>query len=165
MSNCFSMRSSLRVAICLLAFGCVIPAAVAGVKATDVWIGEVPPSSDVAAGYLVLRNEGRQPMALTAISSPVARRVEWHDVQHQDGMVKMQPRQSVLLAPGQQRVLGPGDSHLMLIGLTRPLALGERVALTLLWQDGSRQTVTATVRPRPLPAAPAATHHHHHGHH
>lgn len=160
-----SYCSTVRVLAWLAAGWLAIPAAVAGVKAADVWIGEVPPSSQVAAAYLVLRNDGRQPMALAAMSSPVAERVEWHDVQHQDGAAHMQLRRSVLLAPGQQRVLSPGDSHLMLIGLKHPLRLGERVALTLQWQDGSRQTVTATVRPRPLPVSPAAAPHHHHGHH
>ena len=164
MSICSHGSVKLRLTVMLLAGWLVIPSAVAAVKSTDVWIGEVPPGSSVAAGYLVLRNEGRQPMRLTGISSPVASRVEWHDVQHRDGMVTMLPRQSVVLAPGQQRVLGPGDSHLMFTGLTRALPLGERVTLTLSWLDGSRQTVTAIVRPRPLPASPAAmpAHHHHH---
>ena len=55
-----------------------------------------------------------------------------------------------MIPPGQTVKLEPGGLHVMLHGLTRSIAVGERVPLVLLLEGGG--TVQATAQMRPLNA-------------
>ena len=76
------------------------------------------------------------------------------------------------LTPEKGAELVPGGLHIMLIGLQKPLAVGDTVPLKLFFKDaqGEQQTVetTAEVRPMMMPAdngeKPAKHLHHPHAH-
>lgn len=62
-----------------------------------------------------------------------------------DDMMEMEKIEGVVVPPRGAAVLEPGGNHIMLFGVSNPLAEGEEVTLTLRFDDQSTRTVTAEV--------------------
>jgi hypothetical protein len=145
------VRRLLLPALLLLAALPAAPAAAHGYGAGDVrvrhpWTRATPPGATVAAGYLEIRNSGRTPDRLTGASSPAAAAVEMHVMAREGDVVKMREVRSIEV-PGRQRfVLDPKGSHLMLVGLKKPLAKGDRVPLVLRFERAGEIRVELEVQ-------------------
>ena len=136
-----------RAALCAGALALVLSLnASAAVLAGPAWIREVPPQSEVAAAFVELSNPGKQRERIVAMSSPLAARVEWHDMRHENGRMEMSQRLSPELPAGSYTRLEPMASHLMLLGLKQPLRVGMRVPLTLTMASGQQLLFSAEVR-------------------
>jgi copper(I)-binding protein len=99
------------------------------------------------AVYLTLHNPGREAERLVGAESPVARAVEIHLSQVEDGIMRMRPvEEGVTVAAGETVELRPGGLHLMLIGVARPLAPGDRFPLRLHFDKEGTREVETTVR-------------------
>jgi periplasmic copper chaperone A len=114
--------------------------------AQDAWARQVP-GSDVAAVYLTLRNPTAKSISIVGVESPVATHAMIHETKTEGGQSRMRPHEQLLVAPGQTVKLEPGGLHVMLHGLTQPLAVGQSVPLVLLLADGSKVQAAALVRP------------------
>lgn len=101
----------------------------AAVRVEGARIGEVPPSSTTAAAWMTLINDGPRAVVLSRLASPAADEVMWHEVHHGDGVSHMMMRGEVTLPPRSRTVLAPGQAHVMLMGLRRPLSVGQRVVI------------------------------------
>jgi hypothetical protein len=95
---------------------------------------------------MVLTNNGDADRALVAAESDAAATVELHTHTMADGMMQMRKIERIDLPVSERVVLQPGGLHVMLIGLTEQLMPGMDVALTLVFDDGSRTAVSAPVR-------------------
>lgn len=146
MTVCFnrvlSVRAALHAGLLVLSMN-----ASAAVTAGQAWIREVPPQSTVAAAFVELKNTGRRAEHVVAMSSPLAARVEWHDMRHENGRMEMSQRLKPELPAGSRITLAPMGSHLMLLGLKQPLRVGMSVPLTLTLASGQRISLLAEVRP------------------
>ncbi len=148
MNNCFDLqhRTAGWCALTGLAWLLAAASAQAAVTAEDAWVREVPPSSPVAAAFVTLVNNGDQPVRVTAIESPLAGKVHWHDMTMNDGVMRMEVRARIIL-PAHSRVeLQPGSSHLMLLGVRQSLAVGAKVPLIFRFERQPALTVAAVVR-------------------
>jgi copper(I)-binding protein len=116
----------------------------------DAWARQVP-GSDVAAVYLTLRNPTAKSISIVGVESPVATRAMIHETKTEGGQSRMRPHEQLVVAPGQTVKLEPGGLHVMLHGLTPPVAVGQSVPLVLLLADGSKLQVAAQVRPLNTP--------------
>lgn len=143
MTVCFN-RVAWRAGLLALLFSMDVQAAVI---AEQAWIREVPPQSEVAAVFVELSNPGKKTERIVAMSSPLAARVEWHDMRHENGRMEMSQRLRPELPAGSRTSLEPMASHLMLFGLKQPLRVGMSVPLTLTLASGQRVSVLAAVRP------------------
>jgi copper(I)-binding protein len=114
--------------------------------AQDAWI-RATPGVDVAAAYLTLRNSGSQPVLVTGVRSPAAESAMIHQTTLINGESTMRPHESLRIAPGETVRFAPGGLHIMLHGLKRPLAVGEEVPVTVLFEGGGSVTALARVRP------------------
>ena len=63
--------------------------ALAKVEAVDGYVRLLPPGSPNTAAFMVLKNDGDKPVALTAVASPDAGRAELHTHLHENGVMKM----------------------------------------------------------------------------
>ena len=97
------------------------------------------------AGYMVLRAPAGD--RLVGATSPVAGRVELHTHIRDGEVMRMREVPAIELPPGQAVTLAPGGLHLMLIGLTRPLAVGEAVPVTLRFERAGEVQVSLAVQP------------------
>lgn len=118
----------------------------AAITASQAWIREVPPQSPVAAAFVVLTNTGKSADYIVAMSSPMAGRVEWHDMRHEHGHMEMTQRLRPELPAGVTTSLAPMASHLMLMELKQPLRVGMNVPLLLKLASGKTLRVSAEVR-------------------
>ncbi|MFN8488329.1 MAG: copper chaperone PCu(A)C [Caldilineaceae bacterium] len=101
-----------------------------------------------SAAYLTIRNPGSQPDRLVKVASPVAKAVELHTVVEQNGMMTMHPVDGVDVPAHGEAILKPGSFHIMLIGLTCALKVGDTLTVTLTFAKAGEMTVQAQVRER-----------------
>ncbi|MGH9763366.1 MAG: copper chaperone PCu(A)C, partial [Blastocatellia bacterium] len=112
----------------------------------DPWIQEMPPSMNLTAAHLVIDNRTGKETALVAASTDVAGAVELHRAETDNGMMRMIKLDRIPLPTGKTDLTG--ELHIMLIGLKAPLKEGDRVPLTLHFENGAAVTVMAPVRKR-----------------
>lgn len=117
------------------------------IQVTDAAIPVPPSGAATAAGYVTIENTGEQDIRLVSAESPAAGAVTLHESSVVDGMVRMRPlTDGLLIRAGQRAAFEPGRDHLMLEGLTRPLAAGDPVPVTLNFTPIGKVEVTFAVK-------------------
>jgi len=154
-------RGRTRITTALLAL--LAAGAHADVVVVSAWVAEPPPVDVPVAAYVTLRNDGELPVRVARITSPDFSRVEAHETQVVDEVVRMRPVERFEIAPGMTLEMAPGGRHLMLFDGTTRLASGDEVSLTLEFESGRSLDVVADVRG--VREAEGAHDHHHHHHH
>ena len=133
----------------LLGLACLLTSLPLGcstsVSVDDAWVREPPPRSPAAA-YAIIENSTSSVIELTGVQTDVAERAEIHVMEHVEGIMKMRRIDSVTIAAGASLALQSGATHLMLMGLRRPLRSGDAVELRLQFADGTERLVQAPVR-------------------
>ena len=122
----------------------------AQVKVTSAWARATVAQQKVTGAFA--RIESPQAARLVAVTSPVAARVEIHEMAMDDGVMKMREVDTIAVPAGQAVELKPGGFHLMLMGLTKQVQPGEAVPLSFVFEDkaGKRQTVEVKAEARAL---------------
>ena len=106
-----------------------------------------PPGAAATGAFMRIENTGATDRQLIKAESPAAKTVELHTHINEGGMMKMRAVPFIAIKAGGQTELKPGSYHVMLIGLTQPLKDGDQVAITLTFDDGSQQRISAPARP------------------
>ena len=134
--------------ICCFVFCCTTThfATADGLFAEDVYIRAAPPGQQTTVGYLSLTNHSDRDCTITGGSSSIASKLEIHEHQHSDGMMKMRPVRSLTLPAGETQVFRPGGFHLMLFGVDRQLTPGESHSISLTSEDCGSVAMVAEVR-------------------
>lgn len=130
----------------------------ADVEVEGAWARAVPPGTPNSAVFFTAHNRGASKLSITAGSSAVAKSVELHTHAQVDGVMRMRKVDSFEINGHDHHHLKPGGDHVMLIGLSEPLAEGSEIALSLTFADGSTSELTVPVR-----SSAPASHHHHQG--
>jgi copper(I)-binding protein len=137
----------MKLALALFAALAVATAAAAAstsLAVRDGWSRPAPAGGN-GVGYFTVANHGAKAETLTGVESPLAQRVEMHSMSMAGGVMKMGPVTSVAVPAGGQVSFAPNGYHLMLIGLKRPLALGDKAPLTLTFASGAKVATTLSV--------------------
>jgi copper(I)-binding protein len=138
-----------RIAVLPLLFVFALAACSSASAAPTVsaaWV-RPPMGADLpAAGYVTIVGGGAGDALLSA-SSPVATAVEVHETMAgASGMTGMRPVGRIDVAAGATVKLEPGGYHLMLMGVTGPLTVGQQVEITLTFEKAGKVSVQAEVR-------------------
>ncbi len=106
----------------------------------------VGPSADQvgATVYLTIRG-GAKPDRLLAMHSDIADRIELHITRMDGNVMSMEPVAAIEVPASAERSLEPGGAHGMLFGLSRPIAPGDVVTLTLTFEFAGDISVAADV--------------------
>ena len=120
-----------------------------GIVVSDAWVrateGTVDPS--MTGAFMVLSNQGDAEAELVGAGADVARMVQLHEmVMDGDKMMMQEVPGGIPIPAGGEQQLKPGGYHVMLMGLTRQLKVGDQVTVTLTFADGTTQQVTAPVK-------------------
>ena len=93
----------------------------------------VPSLAGVAngQGFVDFTNRGKVADSLLGASSPVAARVEVHQMKNEGDVMRMRELSSVPIAPGQTVRMADSGLHLMLMELKSPLKVGDKLPVTL----------------------------------
>jgi len=131
----------MRLAICTaLALGLAGPGWAADLAVERGWIRAPALPGGNGAAFFVVVNDGAADR-LIAAESPIARRVELHTHRAEDGVMRMRPVAAVEVPARGRAELRPKGDHVMLIGVDRLLAPGERIPLTLVFENAGRLSV------------------------
>lgn len=111
------------------------------------WSRPSPVGAPAGAGYMTVTNTGSTEDRLTGGSTPVAARLEIHEMSMTGGVMKMRPVTGGLVIPaGDTATLAPGGYHVMFIGLKAPLKVGDHVPATLQFQKAGSVEVDFLVQ-------------------
>jgi len=108
--------------------------------ASDVVVSKPKPGTNMAAGYLTLRNNTSQPINITHVASPQFESVEMHESVIEDGMARMYALGDMTVLAKSSVVFQPGGKHLMLM---RPV--GEFDTVTVDFFAGKAVVLTVNV--------------------
>lgn len=115
-------------------------------QVTNVRARPAPLEGGTGAIYLTVINGTTDEEHLVSASSPVAQAVELHETVNDNGVMRMshQPEGFVIPSGGKLELM-PGGKHVMLIGLSAPLAVGDTVELILTFAHAGERIFQAPV--------------------
>lgn len=117
------------------------------VAVTGAFVAAQPPVATDTAAFFTLKNTGKKVLTLTGGSSSAAQSAMlMRFVKLPNGQMSMKMVDKFVVAPGQSLTLTPGGNHLMLMGLKKPLKVGDSVPFTLQFAGGKSLNMTATVK-------------------
>lgn len=145
------------IAAILLSYAATTPA-LADVKIEEPWVRATVAQQRATGAFM--RITSPQDARLVAAKSPVAGRVEIHEMLVDKDVMKMRPVAAVELPAGKTVELKSGGHHIMLLDLKRPLSPDETVPLSLVVEgkDGKRETIELAAPVRPLHAMGGGDH-------
>lgn len=117
-----------------------------GIVVVDPYIRMVPQGVPTTGAFMLIKNTGNTDRKLLRVDSPIAKSVELHNHVNDNGVMRMRPVKEIELKAKGQAELKPGSFHVMLIDLTKVLQEGEKVPMTLSFDDGSNEKLDATVK-------------------
>jgi copper(I)-binding protein len=117
---------------------------------SGAWARATVPGQSVGAAYMKI--DSPFDTALAGIESDVSQSAELHSMRHQNGVMQMRAQKQLDVPAGQSVDLAPGGTHLMLLGLKKPLKAGESLQLKMTFIDsaGTRTIVPVSVPIRPF---------------
>ncbi|MFA7664592.1 MAG: copper chaperone PCu(A)C [Burkholderiaceae bacterium] len=166
LSASFTAARRLVLALCALALGGVaMPAAAHDFHAGDLFIDHpystpsMPGMVNGAVYFHGIENRGQQPDRLIAAATDAAGQVELHEMTMEGDIMRMRELQAIELPAGQTVQMRHGQRyHLMLMGLKKPLAAGDRFDLKLRFERAGETTVEVIVQKS---RSGGGSHHHH----
>lgn len=120
----------------------LLPAMAQAVEVVEPWV-----SAQHGEIYLTLRNDGSEQERLTGANSPYAASVQLIAVVQLGSVQSVQPLKSLGIPAGGQQQLRPGHTHLRLVGLNRPLQVGQTLPLTLQFEKAGRRQIQVPIKP------------------
>ena len=149
------MKRSIKRIATLLVAGMLSPAVLAGdISVIDPYVRLVPQGVPTTAAFMTLKNTGTADRKLMRVDSSAAKDVELHNHINDNGVMKMRPVREIEIKARGLTELKPGSYHVMMFDLRQTLREGEKVQLTLSFDDGSSEKVEALVR-NPAALTPA----------
>ena len=106
------------------------------------------PGAKVGGGYISISNQSNEADRLIGGSSPVAARVEVHEMKMDGNVMQMRQLKDGLEIPaGGSAELAPGGTHLMLMDIAEPLKQGDMIPVTLEFAKAGKVEVQFMVGP------------------
>jgi hypothetical protein len=138
------------------------PVKVGPLRIEAPWTRATPAGARVAGGYMRITNTGSAPDRLIGGTFPLAGRFEVHEMAVTNGVMTMRELSKGLeIAPGQTVELKPGGFHVMFMDLKQPVAAGQPLRGTLVFEKAGTVEITYQVAPIGARGAPGAPAHHH----
>ena len=148
-----AMDQAFHRMVVALSLAFAVGTAFADVTVEAPWIRGVVAGQSATGAFMRIRST--EATALVGVTTSVASLASVHRTAMVDGMMSMEPVDSLAIPAHGSLELEPGGFHVMLTGLRAPLRAGQKVplALTFRTSDGREQTVTVQAEVRNLAAA------------
>ena len=112
----------------------------------QAWIRPMPPGAGMTAAYGILRNPGRESLAITGFSSKQFADISLHETRVENGVSRMTAIPELRLAPGETLHMKPAGAHLMLMDPGHGLDDPQSVEISVYFQQGEQsRAVTFSV--------------------
>jgi periplasmic copper chaperone A len=146
------MRLSTFIFLQACAFVLSAPVFAQSITVSNAWVRGTVPAQTVSGAYMdITSKDGAK---LVGFASPLAGRLELHEMRMEGDVMKMRELNELALPAGKTVKLDPGGYHLMLLELKQPLKPGTVAPLTLTIEgrDGKRAEVEVQAEVRALGA-------------
>jgi hypothetical protein len=162
-------RGFPRLAAALAALGLVLLAAIGeaakaeagSISVENAWARATPKGAKVAAGYLTIKNSGKEPDRLLTASAEFADQAEIHQTSMVDGVMQMRPvTDGISIPPKSTVMLEPNAYHLMFLRLAGPLNEGDTVSGELTFERAGKVEITFHILGMGARGPEAEPHHH-----
>jgi copper(I)-binding protein len=131
--------------------------ALAQVVVKDAWVRATVPQQKATGAFMQLT--ASEKTRLVEVRAPIGATAELHEMSLDNDVMRMRQVPGIDLPAGASVSLKPGGYHIMLLGLSAPLAAGQVVPITLVFESAKKQRSTvlvdATVRPLAWPGVRA----------
>ena len=155
------MKKTFAVVATAAALFMAALSAQAAVTVTQAWVRGVVKGQAETGAFMTLKSQ--EATSLIGAASPVAKTVQIHEMKMEGDMMKMRPVAAIEIPANSTVELKPGGYHVMLMGLNKPLAKGDKVPLKLTFRakNGTQSTVDVQAEVRELtePGTPAKKDH------
>ena len=115
------------------------------------WVRAVPPVAKTSAAYFTIHNHTSQEEKVLSAHSPIAEATEFHTVTMQGEMMLMHPVKEIIIPAKGMTELKPGSFHIMFVNLKEVPKVGEKVPLTLKFQNIGEMQLMVPVQESPMP--------------
>jgi periplasmic copper chaperone A len=106
---------------------------------TQAWSRATPGGAKVAGGYLTIENRGSTADRLIGGSGDITDRIEVHEMTTSNGVMTMRALdKGLVIKPGKTVKLAPGGYHLMMFDLKSPLKQGDKMPVTLEFEEAGK---------------------------
>lgn len=112
----------------------------------EAWARATPPGASVGAIYVTIENLGAEDDRVISVASSAADSAMLHATVEENGISQMRESEGRITPSGTLK-MEPGGTHIMLMGLRKPLMEGETVDVTLSFEKAGNVTINATVAP------------------
>ncbi|MBF0326812.1 copper chaperone PCu(A)C [Magnetospirillum moscoviense] len=146
------MKLTALTAALLLA---VSPAFAGDMEISGAFLRASPKVANAGAGFLTIKNATGQDDRLIGAQADISKTVELHTHIKDGEILRMRPVESIAVPAGGVAELKPGADHVMFINLTKPLAEGQKVPVTLVFEKAGKKQVDMPVMAIGTMAAPA----------
>jgi len=103
-------------------------------------------AAPVAAGYLTIKNTGKEDDRLVSISANFSGKQEIHTMTMIDGIMRMRPlKDGIEIPAGEKAVLKTGGDHLMFMKLNEQMEAGQLRKVTLVFEKAGSVDVEMLV--------------------
>ena len=136
------IKSSLLFALLIYS----LPVAAESLQVTDAWIKNLPMAVPVRAGYMHISNNQNLEVTIVSLHSKSFENIEIHQSLEVDGMMSMRPVEALSIAAGGSLELAPGGFHLMMMNPLVELIPGQKVTLTLYYENQKTQVIEMEIR-------------------
>ncbi len=108
---------------------------------------EMDTNGPISAAFMVIRNRTDSPDRLLSAESTAASVLEIHLTEMKDNVMTMRQVEGGLEIPSNGQVeLKPGSYHIMLIDVQQDLKVGDKIPLTLTFENAGEVKVEAEVK-------------------
>jgi copper(I)-binding protein len=114
-----------------------------GVSVSEPWVRLPVGAQRDAGAYMQITSA--QGLSLVEVRSNAARLTELHEMIVADNIMKMRAVPGLDLPAGKLVELRPGSYHVMLIDLVKPLAAGDKVPITLVFEGHDKKRTAMEV--------------------
>ena len=122
------------------------PASAPQLAISDAWARPTISTSQAAAVYLTVRNDGDAPDRLTSVTTDIGS-ASLHQSGTTNGIMRMRALVAVPVPAHGSSKLAPGGMHIMIEGLRAPLRSGEQFKVKLGFERSEDRDVLVQVSP------------------
>ena len=116
----------------------------ANVEVKDAWVRATVAQQKSTGAFMQLT--AKSDARVIEARSPIAGVTQIHEMAMEKDVMKMRQIPGLDLAAGRTLELKPGGYHVMLMDLKQPLKAGERVAITLVFEDAAKKRFTQEIQ-------------------
>jgi len=124
------------------------------INVVDPYVRMMPPGARATAAFMLLKNGSDKDAKFVKAESAAAKAVELHTHINEGGMMKMRPVAAIEIKAKGETALKPGSYHIMMIDPVAAMKEGDKVEITLNFDDGSSKKIEAPVKKPEMAPAP-----------